>query len=182
VPTLVTQNVDGLHQRAGSSDVIELHGSIGAVTCLDCGTRHARSTIQQTLEADNPALLDVVAEPAADGDAHLEWHDLGGFRIPACPNCGGQLKPSVVFFGENVPRATVDDATRALEAADAMLVVGSSLMVYSGYRFCVWAQKMGKPIAAINLGRTRADPLLALKVAAPCAETLTALAARLALD
>jgi NAD-dependent SIR2 family protein deacetylase len=182
VPTLVTQNVDGLHQRAGSSDVIELHGSIGAVTCLDCGTRHARSTIQQTLEADNPALLDVVAEPAADGDAHLEWHDLGGFRIPACPNCGGQLKPSVVFFGENVPRATVDDATRALEAADAMLVVGSSLMVYSGYRFCVWAQKMDKPIAAINLGRTRADPLLALKVAAPCAETLTALAARLALD
>ena len=182
VPTLVTQNVDGLHQRAGSSDVIELHGSIGAVTCLDCGTRHARSTIQQTLEADNPALLDVVAEPAADGDAHLEWHDLGGFRIPACPNCGGQLKPSVVFFGENVPRATVDDATRALEAADAMLVVGSSLMVYSGYRFCVWAQQMGKPIAAINLGRTRADPLLALKVAAPCAETLTALAARLALD
>ena len=182
VPTLVTQNVDGLHQRAGSSDVIELHGSIGAVTCLDCGTRHARSAIQQTLEADNPALLDVVAEPAADGDAHLEWHDLGGFRIPACPNCGGQLKPSVVFFGENVPRATVDDATRALEAADAMLVVGSSLMVYSGYRFCVWAQQMGKPIAAINLGRTRADPLLALKVAAPCAETLTALAARLALD
>jgi NAD-dependent SIR2 family protein deacetylase len=182
VPTLVTQNVDGLHQRAGSSDVIELHGSIGAVTCLDCGTRHARATIQQTLEADNPALLDVIAEPAADGDAHLEWHDLGGFRIPACPNCGGLLKPSVVFFGENVPRVTVDEATRALEAADAMLVVGSSLMVYSGYRFCVWAQKMGKPIAAINLGRTRADPLLALKVAAPCAETLTALAARLALD
>jgi NAD-dependent SIR2 family protein deacetylase len=182
VPTLVTQNVDGLHQRAGSSDVIELHGSIGAVTCLDCGTRHARATIQQMLEADNPALLDVIAEPAADGDAHLEWHDLGGFRIPACPNCGGLLKPSVGFFGENVPRVTVDEATRALEAADAMLVVGSSLMVYSGYRFCVWAQKMGKPIAAINLGRTRADPLLALKVAAPCAETLTALAARLAVD
>jgi NAD-dependent SIR2 family protein deacetylase len=182
VPTLVTQNVDGLHQRAGSSDVIELHGSIGAVTCLDCGARHARATIQQTLEASNPSLLDVVAEPAADGDAHLEWHDLGGFRIPACPNCGGLLKPSVVFFGENVPRVTVDEATRALEAADAVLVVGSSLMVYSGYRFCVWAQKMGKPIGAINLGRTRADPLLALKVAAPCAETLTALAARLALD
>ena len=182
VPTLVTQNVDGLHQRAGSSEVIELHGSIGAVTCLDCGTRHARAAIQQTLEADNPALLEVVAEPAADGDAHLEWHDLGGFRIPPCPNCGGLLKPSVVFFGENVPRATVDDATRALEAADAMLVVGSSLMVYSGYRFCVWAQKMGKPIAAINLGRTRADPLLTLKVEAPCAETLTALAARIALD
>ena len=182
LPTLVTQNVDGLHQRAGSRDVIELHGSIGAVTCLDCGTQHARATIQHTLAADNPALLDALAEPAADGDAHLEWHDLDGFRIPACPNCGGLLKPSVVFFGENVPRARVDQASRALEAADAMLVVGSSLMVYSGYRFCVWAHQMGKPIAAINLGRTRADPLLSLKVAAPCAETLTALAARLAPD
>lgn len=182
LPVLVTQNVDGLHQRAGSSEVIELHGSIGAVTCLDCGRQHARATIQQTLEAQNPALVNAVAEPAADGDAHLEWHDLGGFRVPPCPNCGGMLKPAVVFFGENVPRATVDDATRALEAADAMLVVGSSLMVYSGYRFCVWAQKMGKPVAAINLGRTRADPLLSLKIAAPCAETLTALAARLALD
>jgi len=107
VPTLVTQNVDGLHQRAGSGNVIELHGSIGAVTCLDCGTRHARATIQQILEADNPALLEVAAEPAADGDAHLEWHDLGGFRIPACPACGGLLKPAVVFFGENVPRPPV---------------------------------------------------------------------------
>jgi NAD-dependent SIR2 family protein deacetylase len=182
VPTLVTQNVDGLHQRAGSREVIELHGSIGAVTCLDCGTRHDRATIQQRLEDENPALLEVVAEPAADGDAHLEWHDLGGFRIPACPACGGLLKPAVVFFGENVPRATVDDATRGLEAADAVLVAGSSLMVYSGYRFCVWAQKMGKPIAAINQGRTRADDLLTLKVAASCADTLTALAARLAAD
>lgn len=182
VPTLVTQNVDGLHQRAGSSDVIELHGSIGGVTCLDCGAPHTRASIQHTLEAENPALLDAVAEPAADGDAHLEWQDLGSFRVPACPNCGGLLKPAVVFFGENVPRTRVDEATRALEAADAMLVVGSSLMVYSGYRFCVWAEKMGKPIAAINLGRTRADPLLSLKIEAPCAETLTALAARLALD
>jgi NAD-dependent SIR2 family protein deacetylase len=181
LPVLVTQNVDGLHQRAGSSEVIELHGSIDAVTCLDCGTRHPRAAIQRTLEAHNPTLVDAFAEPAADGDAHLEWHDLGGFRIPTCPNCAGPLKPAVVFFGENVPRTTVDAATRALEAADAMLVVGSSLMVYSGYRFCVWAQKMGKPVAAINLGRTRADPLLSLKLAAPCAETLTALAARLAL-
>ncbi|WP_133646091.1 NAD-dependent protein deacetylase [Paraburkholderia flava] len=182
VPTLVTQNVDGLHQRAGSQRVIELHGGIDGVTCLDCGAHHARAAIQHTLIADNPGLLDAIAEPAADGDAHLEWHDLGSFRVPACPVCGGLLKPAVVFFGESVPRERVDAATQALEAADAVLVVGSSLMVYSGYRFCVWAQKMGKPIAVLNLGRTRADPLLTLKVEAPCAPTLTALAGLLAAD
>jgi NAD-dependent SIR2 family protein deacetylase len=177
---LVTQNVDGLHQGAGSEAVIELHGSIGAVQCLDCGVAHARATIQQRLEADNPALRDVSAEPAADGDAHFDPDDPGSFRIPACPRCGGLLKPAVVFFGENVPRPRVEAAARALEAADAVLVAGSSLMVYSGYRFCVWAQKMGKPIAAVNLGRTRADPLLALKVEAPCGDALGALAARVA--
>ncbi len=182
VETLVTQNVDGLHQRAGSPDVIELHGSIGGVTCLDCGAQHARATIQHTLVAENPALLDASAEPAADGDADLEWHDLDTFRVPPCPVCGGLLKPSVVFFGENVPRERVESAGRALEEADAMLVVGSSLMVYSGYRFCVWAEKAGKPVAAINLGRTRADALLALKVAVPCADALSALAAQLASD
>ncbi len=182
VASLVTQNVDGLHQRAGSTGVIELHGSIGGVTCLDCGAQHTRASIQRVLEAQNPALLDAIAEPAADGDAHLEWHDIDTFRIPACPKCGGLLKPSVVFFGESVPRERVDAATHALDAADALLVVGSSLMVYSGYRFCVWAQKMGKPIAAVNLGRTRADPLLSLKIEAPCADVLTALAARLATD
>ena len=182
VPTLVTQNVDGLHQRAGSREVIELHGGIDGVTCLDCGMPHSRASIQRTLEADNPALLNVTAETAADGDAHLEWHDLESFRIPACTHCGGLLKPAVVFFGESVPRERVEAASHALDAADAVLVVGSSLMVYSGYRFCVWAQQQGKPIVAINLGRTRADALLSLKIAAPCADTLTALAGRLALD
>jgi NAD-dependent SIR2 family protein deacetylase len=182
VPTLVTQNVDGLHQRAGSRQVIELHGGIDGVICLDCGTQHSRASIQQTLEADNPALRSVTAEAAADGDAHLEWHALETFRVPACANCGGLLKPAVVFFGESVPRERVEAASHALDAADAVLVVGSSLMVYSGYRFCVWAQKQRKPIAAINLGRTRADPLLSLKIAAPCADMLTALAGRLAVD
>jgi NAD-dependent SIR2 family protein deacetylase len=182
VPTLVTQNVDGLHQRAGSRQVIELHGGIDGVICLDCGTQHSRASIQQTLEADNPALRSVTAEAAADGDAHLEWDALETFRVPACANCGGLLKPAVVFFGESVPRERVEAASHALDAADAVLVVGSSLMVYSGYRFCVWAQKQRKPIAAINLGRTRADPLLSLKIAAPCADMLTALAGRLAID
>jgi NAD-dependent SIR2 family protein deacetylase len=172
VPTLVTQNVDGLHQRAGSREVIELHGGIDGVTCLDCGMQHARASIQQTLEADNPALLNVTAETAADGDAHLEWHDLGGFRIPACSNCGGLLKPAVVFFGESVPKERVEAASHALDAADAVLVVGSSLMVYSGYRFCKLAAEAGKPIAAINLGKTRADDLIGLKVEASAVDVL----------
>ncbi|MGN4189393.1 NAD-dependent protein deacetylase [Burkholderia gladioli] len=178
---LVTQNVDGLHQRAGSRGVIELHGGIDGVSCLDCGAHHARAAIQHTLEADNPALLAYEAVPLADGDAQLELDTLDGFRVPACPICAGMLKPAVVFFGENVPRERVAAATRALDEADAMLVVGSSLMVYSGYRFCVWAGERGKPVAALNLGRTRADPLLALKVEAPCGATLEALLARLGL-
>lgn len=180
VTRLVTQNVDGLHQRAGSADVIELHGSIGGVTCLACGVQHPRAAIQETLAHENPALADAVAAPSADGDAHLEWDALDAFRVPACPHCGGMLKPSVVFFGEGVPRERVDAAAQALESADAMLVVGSSLMVYSGYRFCMWAARAGMPIAAVNIGRTRADALLALKVEAPCGDALTALAEQMA--
>lgn len=180
VAALVTQNVDGLHQRAGSANVIELHGSIGGVTCMDCSTAYSRASLQQTLERDNPAFAGANAEPAADGDAHIEWADLAAFRVPVCEVCGGMLKPAVVFFGENVPRTRVEAASAALDAADAVLVVGSSLMVYSGFRFCVWAERAGKPVAAINLGKTRADPMLALKVEAPCGETLAALAGQLA--
>ncbi|MCM2550583.1 NAD-dependent protein deacetylase [Burkholderia glumae] len=182
IDRLVTQNVDGLHQRAGSADVIELHGGIDGVTCLACGAHHSRAAIQLTLEADNPALLAVEAAPLADGDAQLEERAvLDAFRVPDCPICGGMLKPAVVFFGENVPRERVAAAALALDEADAMLVVGSSLMVYSGYRFCVWAGQRGKPVAALNLGRTRADPLLALKVEVPCGPALDALAGRLGL-
>ena len=178
VGALVTQNVDGLHQRAGSRGVIELHGSIGHVHCLDCGAQYPRASIQPLLEARNPAWAGAVAEPAADGDAHFDFDGANAFDVPTCAACGGMLKPSVVFFGENVPRERVAAASDALAAADALLVVGSSLMVYSGYRFCVWAQQLGKPIAALNLGKTRADPLLALKLEAPCAAALDALAER----
>jgi NAD-dependent SIR2 family protein deacetylase len=179
VRALVTQNVDGLHQRAGSRDVIELHGSIGHVHCLDCGTAYTRASIQPLLEANNPEVAALVAHPAADGDAHLDFDGNLPFEIPACTACGGMLKPSVVFFGENVPRERVAQASTALDEADAVLVVGSSLMVFSGYRFCAWAQQRGKPVAAVNLGRTRADPILALKVEAPCAAVLEALVQRL---
>jgi NAD-dependent SIR2 family protein deacetylase len=177
---LVTQNVDGLHQRAGSARVIELHGNVGRVICLGCGAAQSRETLQRTLEEDNPEFADAGAAAAPDGDADLEPRGLDRFRVPRCGRCGGMLKPDVVFFGEGVPRDRVDAALAALEEADAMLMVGSSLMAYSGYRFCEHAQRTGKPVAAINRGRTRADHLFALKVEHPCAEVLTTFVERLA--
>jgi NAD-dependent SIR2 family protein deacetylase len=179
VGRLVTQNVDGLHIRAGNADVIELHGNIARVRCMACGAPHSRALVQRMLEAANPAFAGLTAPAVPDGDAHVEDIDFGAFHVPACTHCGGLLKPDVVFFGESVPRTLVADAARSLESADAMLVLGSSLMVYSGYRFCEWAHRAGKPIAAINMGRTRADHLLALKVEEPCAAALGALVERL---
>jgi NAD-dependent SIR2 family protein deacetylase len=179
VHRLVTQNVDGLHTRAGNPDVIELHGNIGRVRCMECGEQHTRASVQRMLEAMNPDFIGHAAPDLPDGDANIEHLDFASFDIPGCTRCGGVLKPDVVFFGESVPRELVQDAARSLESADAMLVLGSSLMVYSGFRFCEWAAKGGKPIAAINMGKTRADALLALKVEAPCSEVLEALIERL---
>jgi NAD-dependent SIR2 family protein deacetylase len=176
---LVTQNVDGLHERAGSRGVLELHGNVSCVRCLDCGTRSARAELQRELLAMNPAFGDVGAKALPDGDADVEPADLAAFHVPACARCGGMLKPDVVFFGEGVPRERVDAAFSALEHADAMLVVGSSLMVYSGYRFCERAAALGVPIVAINRGRTRADHLYALKIETPCGAALEALVAAL---
>jgi len=175
---LVTQNVDGLHQRAGSADVVELHGNLARVACLDCGAVHARDAVQRLLEDANRGFADARAPSAPDGDAGVDAADLDSFAIPPCPRCGGNLKPDVVFFGENVPRERVAAAMHALEEADAMLVVGSSLMVYSGFRFCERAAALAKPIAAINRGRTRADALFAVKIDESCGEALSALAER----
>jgi NAD-dependent SIR2 family protein deacetylase len=176
VEAVVTQNVDGLHQRAGSRRVIDLHGRLHDVECLTCGHTVARDDVQRLLLAWNASLQ--AAAPAAearpDGDAQVEV-DSAQVRVPDCPCCGGVLKPAVVFFGDNVPRARVEAARAALDAADALLVVGSSLMVYSGFRFCVAAREQGKPVAAVNLGRTRADELLSVKVSADCGTSLAAL-------
>lgn len=176
---LVTQNVDGLHQRAGSDDVIELHGSIAQVVCTECGSGIARSTVQQWLEAANPAHAPRCAAAAPDGDADIDSAEWDDFQAPQCSRCGGILKPDVVFFGDTVPRERVAAAIQALERADAMLVVGSSLMLFSGYRFCEAARRMRKPLAAINLGHTRADHLLQVKVEQPCEEALVDLSRRL---
>ncbi|RZL65172.1 MAG: NAD-dependent protein deacetylase [Variovorax sp.] len=178
VGLLLTQNVDGLHDAAGSRATLDLHGRIDTVCCLSCATRTSRADLQVMLRARNPQWGTLEARAAPDGDADLDGLDFSAFDVPDCPRCGGMLKPDVVFFGESVPRDRVVAAFAALEAADAVLVAGSSLMVYSGYRFVQAAAAAGKPIAAVNLGRTRADDLLTLKVEQPVGDTLTRLAAR----
>lgn len=207
---LITQNVDGLHQRAGSTAVIELHGGIGRVRCLACDAGYARAEVQRWLAAANPdfavaraaeaasahvgapaaaptgaparasvpapAGIPAVAPAAApDGDAQLDTQG-ADFAVPACPACGGVLKPDVVFFGDSVPRERVAAAAAAVERSAALLVVGSSLMVWSGYRFAEQAHRLGRPLVAINQGVTRADALLAAKIEDDCGETLERLA------
>lgn len=175
VTRLVTQNVDGLHQKAGSERVIDLHGRLERVMCVACGARTSRAEIQERLVAANPewsrfdAPLPVDAAP--DGDAKLEG-PFDDFEIPACDACGGVLKPDVVFFGENVPKPRVDDAYQALADSDALLAIGTSLMVFSGYRFCLAARESKKPVAIVNRGVTRADDFAALKLDADCCDAL----------
>jgi NAD-dependent SIR2 family protein deacetylase len=169
---LLTQNVDRLHQAAGSTQVIDLHGRLDLVRCMGCERRMPRAELQDELGRLNPVWLDLDAADAPDGDADIESAEFSSFIVPPCRHCGGVLKPDVVFFGENVPRERVDAAHQHLAEADAMLIVGSSLMVYSGYRFVTAAARAGKPVAAVNLGRTRADDLLALKVEQSCEAAL----------
>lgn len=175
VNELVTQNVDGLHQRAGSERVTDLHGNLHDVACMSCGAGISRGEMQMRLEQANPDFQYRSAELAPDGDVDLGGVDYESFDVPDCPICGGILKPVVVFFGEAVPRARVEHCYQRLSESDALLVVGSSLMVFSGYRFARKAAEDGKPIAIVNLGRTRADDLVTAKVGAPCADTLAAL-------
>ncbi len=170
--TLLTQNVDGLHQAAGSRSVIDLHGRVDLVRCVNCGEARPREELQERLHSANPGWADLAALAAPDGDADLDAEDFDSFIVPTCRKCEGVLKPDVVFFGQGVPGERVMAATQSLQRADAMLIVGSSLMVYSGFRFVRMAAEAGKPIAAVNLGKTRADPLLALKVEASCEDAL----------
>ena len=179
VRLLLTQNVDGLHSAAGSRATIDLHGRIDTVCCTACGERTARAELQLELLERNPDWAELSAHSAPDGDADLEGRDFGCFDIPACKRCGGLLKPDVVFFGEGVPSGRVTAARAALADCDALLVAGSSLMVYSGFRFVQAAVAAGLPVAAVNLGRTRADELLTLKVQEPVGETLSTLAVQL---
>ena len=173
---LITQNVDGLHSAAGSVNTVDLHGRIDTVRCMDCGHRFARADLQHELLARNPEWAQLYAAPAPDGDADLEGRDFSRFEVPSCPHCGtGLIKPDVVFYGESVPRERVQTCVDALARADALLIAGSSLMVYSGYRFAAAAREQGKSVVAINQGVTRADALLEFKVEADVGRTLMAM-------
>jgi NAD-dependent SIR2 family protein deacetylase len=161
---VITQNVDGLHQQAGSSHVVELHGTLSAVRCLDCNTTTSRECLQDRLIALNPDWPDRAATAAPDGDAHIPRTATQDFRVPSCTACGGILKPNVVFFGENAAPKQVEAAWGVLHAADVLLVVGSSLTVYSGYRFVRAAAQADTPIGIVNLGVTRGTSHAAVQV------------------
>lgn len=184
VKGVITQNVDGLHHAAGSREVVELHGSLARVRCLDCGRSSCRHALQERLLALNLEWLERLrahgsVESAPDGDAELPAHELSGFRVPGCRACAGVLKPDVVFFGESVPKPHVEAAWRLLDGAELLLVVGSSLTVFSGRRFVYRAREAGVPVAIINLGPTRADELADVKVEARLGEVLPWMATEL---
>ena len=171
---LITQNVDGLHRRAGHRDVIELHGCVDTVVCLDCGDRTSRARLQRRLELLNPGWTEQDVEVAPDGDAVLE--STATFRVADCERCGGRLKPDVVFFGENVPKDRVERCYRLTDEAEALVVLGSSLQVMSGLRFVRRARANGTPVVIVNRGATRGDDCADARVDGGCAETLAAIA------
>jgi NAD-dependent SIR2 family protein deacetylase len=175
---IVTQNVDGLHARAGCEDAIELHGALREALCLACSRRVSRSWLQSALEQENPDFLTCMPELAPDGDSDLDDPRLERFRVVDC-SCGGPLKPDVVFFGESVPRERVHRAMSLLEQASALLVIGSSLAVYSGLRFVRAAARLKKPTAIVSLGETRGDAEASVRIDAGAGLTLTRLCARL---
>ena len=178
---LITQNVDGLHEAAGSRRMVALHGRIAEVVCLDCGDVTSRVALQERLAALNPGFGDSLGPLTDRPDFDVELDDTSGFVVPACQVCGGILKPHVVFFGENVPAPTVArcyDAVDALVPTDgALLVAGSSLTVMSGFRFVRRAARAGVPVVIVNRGATRADDLATHKLDTGVGPWLTGLVA-----
>ena len=176
VQGVITQNVDRLHHAAGSRRVVELHGALAEVCCLACDAVEPRQALQQRLLDLNPGWKAHTAELAPDGDVELPEDATRAFRVPGCRRCHGMLKPNVVFFGENVPRERVEAAWRLFRDAEALLVAGSSLAVYSGYRFVLKAGKEGLPVAIVNLGPTRGDNLARIRLEGKTGEVLPKLA------
>lgn len=170
---LITQNVDGLHERAGHGNAVDLHGRIDRVICLSCRDVSTRQALHQRLSLLNPGHADRIVDFAPDGDALLE--DTEYFQVAACELCDGILKPDVVFFGENVPKDRVAQCIGLVDAAESLLVLGSSLQVMSGLRFVRQARKCGIPVVIVNRGITRGDDLADLKIDAGCAETVRGL-------
>mmetsp|Transcript_31214 Transcript_31214/g.72595 ORF Transcript_31214/g.72595 Transcript_31214/m.72595 type:complete len:227 (-) Transcript_31214:435-1115(-) len=183
---LITQNVDGLHQAAGSKSCIDLHGRIDAVECLGCGHRSSRASMQERLRKDNAAWLQstgllgaLPVELRADGDSQLNDEQIRGLRVPACEVCGGILKPAVTFFGGSVPNEVVQRARAAVLAADCLLVIGSSLQVFSAFRFARQAAQEKVPIAIINIGETRADDLATMRIECDAVDVMEGVLSRI---
>ncbi len=177
---VITQNVDGLHQAAGAGGVVELHGNLGRVVCLDCGHATSRWVLEQRLRAANPNFRAEATRLNPDGDVDLPEHVVRDFRVVPCSACGdGVLKPDVVFFGDNVPRGRVEECRRLVDDASAVLVLGSSLAVMSGLRFVRHAARASKPVLIINQGETRGDVHALVRVDRPLGPALTELADRL---
>jgi NAD-dependent SIR2 family protein deacetylase len=179
VDGIITQNVDRLHHAAGSRRIIELHGALAEVVCLGCGEVMARDELQARMRDANPSWIDGSSPIAPDGDAELSDEVVAGFRVPACAACGGVLKPKVVFFGESVARAIVDEAYGLVDRSRALLVLGTSLAVFSGYRFLRRAAERRIPIFVVNRGPVRGEEQASAKVDASLGATLARLAARL---
>ena len=171
---LITQNVDGLHERAGQQRIVALHGRISEVVCLDCRVPTSRARMQRLLTEANPGWLEEHGTVAARPDGDVDLEQTRGFTVPGCSSCGGRLKPHVVFFGENVPRERVERCYAALDEADSLVVAGSSLTVMSGLRFVRYAAKAGLPVVIVNRGATRGDELATVKIEAGCSEWLSA--------
>ncbi|MGW5776322.1 NAD-dependent protein deacetylase [Streptomyces sp. NPDC003863] len=176
---VITQNVDGLHQAAGSGGVVELHGSLARVVCLSCGTYSPRRELAARLEEANAGFEPVAAGINPDGDADLTDEQVGDFRVVPCANCGGVLKPDVVFFGEAVPPQRVEHCRALVREAASLLVLGSSLTVMSGLRFVRQAAEAGTPVLIINRDPTRGDRHALSRIALPLGAALTSLAERL---
>jgi NAD-dependent SIR2 family protein deacetylase len=182
VTGVITQNVDLLHTKAGSATVVNLHGNYTQVVCLSCGNTLSRAALAESLEALNPGFIEraeAIGGLAVAPDADAVVTDTASFRYLDCLSCGGMLKPDIVYFGENVPKDHVDQAFSLVETAEALLVAGSSLTVFSGYRFVRHAAAVGIPVAIVNRGPTRGDDLAAVKVDGGCSELLVLLATEL---
>ncbi|MEY4136836.1 MAG: hypothetical protein RL205_964 [Actinomycetota bacterium] len=176
VTGVITQNVDSLHHKAGSTSVIDLHGRLDTVMCMACGLRGSRDALQARISSANAHWAGVATAINPDGDVNLDDAAVESFAMVDCTACGGPLKPDVVYFGESVPPARVADAYALVESASSLLVLGSSLHVYSGRRFVTHAHKRGQPIVIVNQGETKADDLAGVRIDAPLGATLTSLA------
>lgn len=172
VGCIVTQNVDNLHRKAGSREIIELHGTAFKVMCLNCDQKVCRYELQKIIQMLNPSMIATTQMIRPDGDVELTQTQVEDFNVPACFNCGGILKPDIVFFGDNVPCDIVQSVKVNVESSDALLILGTSLTTFSAYRIVLQAAAAGKPIAIVNIGKTRADQLATLRVKGRCGDVL----------